>query len=199
MTLKRFITACLISTSLILPQVSYAQGSNNGLYIGAALGWADIKPKRINIINMSDGDLSPSLSTTLYTGYDFNHIFALELSATQISAKSKQQDNDLNKINIVNYILTPKWTIPLDDMFSISLKTGLSYSEADYEYHHDYNKEHLYYLSYVLGAGANFTLTPNIRVHVNFEYLEDITNSATFGLIEGISISQWSLGIDYQF
>lgn len=199
MTFKRLATTFLTSIALILPALAHTEEVSNGLYIGTALGWANVESPRINFINISDGDLSTSLSTTLYTGYDFSQFFALEFSATRLSAKSKQQDNDLNKITIVNYTLTPKWTIPLDDMFSISLKTGLSYSEASYEYHYDNENEHSYYLSYVIGAGANFTLTPNIRVHANFEYLADITGSASFGIIEGIRVSQLSLGIDYQF
>lgn len=197
--MKGFSKINLLLSSLLMSTAVSAEG----FYLGGAIGNAklsasnDVIENFFNINKHQEFETDSVLSKGLYGGYDFNRWFSIESSVFYM--KDELEYN--NEVTGVYFSLTPKFTIPIHELFSIYAKVGLAYMTLEYDIKYNDNtrddiSDSQGNTSFILGMGANANITEYLTLTIGYDWIQSI---GSYAFADNVTIEQVTLGLAYKF
>ncbi|WP_299492569.1 porin family protein [uncultured Shewanella sp.] len=214
MTTKKLTIATLMLTTA---HIATANANTEGFYLGGEFGNTNLK-----IADLSIDDREKSYG--LYTGYQFNHWFALEgkiskagdyhlsedlifVSIDEHNHSSYSTAHAQWEISTTTYSFAPKFTLQLNDVLSVYSKLGLNYTKVsgdgnittlDDKYFVKYYFDNTKGWGYTFAVGFNASLNKHLALRLGYDYAEtDLKNN--YGTKLKTKLSQFSVGLNYTF
>ncbi|MFT5789913.1 MAG: outer membrane immunogenic protein [Shewanella sp.] len=184
--MKKLSIVALAVLGLATSNVASAETDRVGAYVGGQIGAfsADV-----------EGDSESGQSYGAYGGYNFNEWFGLEGT---LYVTNDVVDNEYASVNAGSFTVTPKFTLVLNDTFSLYGKVGVAsvavimdgvFRDVDYTG-----------VGLTAGAGVNASLTNNLNIRLGYDYTSADLDSDDFGASDfDIDLSNVTLGMHYQF
>ena len=205
--MKKMSTAVLAIMAMSGSMMANADTDRTGFYVGGEFGAV-----KADLDNTDDSLSGQSYGT--YGGYNFNEWFGLE--GTLYGTSDLGEDNV--SFNLASFAITPKFTLVLNDTFSLYAKAGLSFVSARTEYSETKpsfvvtgtrvsiktvttKKENDHFgAGFVVGAGVNAALTEHLNLRLGYDYTSVDLDSDDFGAPDiDTDLSRFTLGMHYQF
>nr|WP_299803139.1 porin family protein [uncultured Shewanella sp.] len=184
--MKKIPLVALAITAMTASVMANAATDRTGFYVGGELGAVSAK---------AEGETESGQSYGVYGGYNFNEWFGLEGT---LYATNDLIDNQYASVNAAAFSVTPKFTLVLNDTFSLYGKVGISsvavvidapFSDIDYSG-----------FGITLGAGVNAALTESLNLRLGYDYTPTDLDSDDFGAEDfDVDFSRVTLGMHYQF
>jgi opacity protein-like surface antigen len=195
----------LFLVTLVVTSSAIAKNDSEGLYIGTNVGRG----------NLEFGSFSKSANILgLTVGYHSNDWFGMEGNLTKsgdfqtgLAGENMYYGNNeitINRadISITTFSLTPKFTLVLNDMFSVYAKLGISYIDGNSELSTSdfYVKTKADGIGYTAGIGVHGMITDNLDLILAYEItgadlsVDNENNDNVYA-----KFSQYSIGLQYNF
>lgn len=165
---------------------AFATTDRTGFYVGGEIGAIEAK---------EGGESESGQSFGAYGGYNFNDWFGLEAT---LYGTNDLADNDFASVNAAAFSVAPKFTVVLNDTFSLYGKVGVSsvavvidsaFRDVDYSGY-----------GVTVGAGVNAALTESLNLRLGYDYTNVDLDSDDFGAADfDVDLSRFTLGMHYQF
>ncbi|MCR9306715.1 outer membrane beta-barrel protein [Vibrio diabolicus] len=187
--------------------------ANAAPYVGASVGQASFSDVNGSIngggtnastkLKLEDDS---SLSGKVFGGYKFNEYISLEAAIGGYDAL----DGKVVTVGDMKYLsIQPKATLPIGDRFNLFAKAGLSYFNAEFKISNsviDGSAGHTTIsdstVTGMYGLGAEFAITENFALQVEWEYMMPELDIAKFGnekVTVDADINVFSVGMSYRF
>ncbi|MFA0570125.1 OmpA family protein [Vibrio gallaecicus] len=174
------VAVALIAASGIASHASMAE-----TYIGGKIGLGWLDSACATSANCEDD----AIGAGIYTGFNFNEQVGLELSSDYLGNYetnfSKSGVNYKFDEPIIAISLAPKFSIPLENNFSLLFKPGLAYiahaGETD--------------VVPTLAFGAEKRLSDNFSFRVEYQYFNDFDDK----IVQDMNANFLSVGLSYYF
>ncbi|AGB11670.1 outer membrane beta-barrel protein [Vibrio parahaemolyticus] len=201
---KTWLTAALLATCSM---------ANAAPYIGASIGKAtfddisgSIKSNTYNASEKLEVKDNESLSGKVFGGYTFNEYISLEGAIGGYDAL----DGSVVTVGDMKFLaIQPKLTLPIGDRFNLFAKAGLSYFNAEFKVSNSVltgDEGHTTFsettVTGLYGLGAEFAITKNLALQVEWEYMKPELDVAKLGsekVTVEAEISAFSVGMSYRF
>ncbi|APP07156.1 MULTISPECIES: outer membrane beta-barrel protein [Vibrio] len=203
----------LKKTWLMTALLATCSVANAAPYIGASVGQASFGDVHGSI---SEGGqnasmkLKPeddsSLSGKVFGGYKFNEYISLEGAIGGYDAL----DGKVVTVGDMKFLsIQPKATLPIGDRFNLFAKAGLSYFNAELKVSNSVINGSSGYTTLsdstvtgMYGLGAEFAITKNFALQVEWEYMRpelEIAKAGNDKATVEADISVFSVGMNYRF
>lgn len=187
--------------------------ANAAPYVGASVGQASfgdvngsINGGGTNASTKLKLEDDSSLSGKVFGGYKFNEYISLEAAIGGYDAL----DGKVVTVGDMKYLsIQPKATLPIGDRFNLFAKAGLSYFNAEFKISNsviDGSAGHTTIsdstVTGMYGLGAEFAITENFSLQVEWEYMMPELDIAKFGnekVTVDADINVFSVGMSYRF
>lgn len=179
------LVAVSLLSALVVGQASAAD--TTGFYVGGALN-------RVTVDAFDDSESGTGLG--VYGGYNFNEWFGLEAN---LFATGDLGDKDVD-ISAVVFTFTPKFTLKINDMFSVYAKVGvasMAVNVGGYVFDKDFTG-----FGWAYGVGVNAAVTEHLNVRLSYDFTTgDLDADHSYLNLKDIDtdIKQIAIGVHYQF
>ena len=157
-----------------------------GAYVGGQIGALSVDV---------EGESESGQSYGAYGGYNFNEWFGLEGT---IYLTNDFVDNEFASVYAASFSVAPKFTLVLNDTFSLYGKVGLAsvavvvdnvIRDIDYQG-----------FGLTAGAGVNAAITDKLNIRLGYDFTAAELDSDDFGAQDiDMDLSNVTLGMHYQF
>ncbi|MFT5789319.1 MAG: outer membrane immunogenic protein [Shewanella sp.] len=184
--MKKLSIVALAVLGLATSNVASAETDRVGAYVGGQIGAfsADV-----------EGDSESGQSYGAYGGYNFNEWFGLEGT---LYVTNDFADTEYASINAASFSVAPKFTLVLNDTFSLYGKVGVASVAVvvDSAFRNiDYSGFGL-----TVGAGVNAAITDKLNIRLGYDFTSADLDSDDFGADDvDMDLSNVTLGMHYQF
>jgi len=163
-----------------------AANDHTGFYVGGSLG--QLKAK--------SGDSESGIGFGAYGGYNFNEWFGLEANMFL----SGDLGDSYTDIGAGTFAITPKFTYQIDDTFSVYGKVGIA-SIAVVKRPNYFRNEDFTGFGWAYGVGVNASVTENLNIRLGYDFVTgEVDSEYSNGLQNAdMDISNFALGMHYQF
>ncbi|ACJ27087.1 Outer membrane protein, putative [Shewanella piezotolerans WP3] len=184
--MKKLSIVALAVLSLTASAYASAETDRVGAYVGGQIGAfsADV-----------EGDSESGQSYGAYGGYNFNEWFGLEGT---IYLTNDFVDNEYASVNAASFSVAPKFTLVLNDTFSLYGKIGLaSVAVVTDTFIRDVDYQGF---GLTVGAGVNAAVTDKLNIRLGYDFTSAELDSDDFGAQDiDMDLSNVTLGMHYQF
>ncbi|MCL1094405.1 porin family protein [Shewanella kaireitica] len=184
--MKKLSIIALAVLGLTTSTVASAETDRIGAYVGGQIGAFSAEV---------EGDSESGQSYGAYGGYNFNEWFGLEGT---IYLTNDFVDNEFASIHAASFSVAPKFTLVLNDTFSLYGKIGVASVAVvadSFIRDVDYSGFGL-----TVGAGVNAAVTDKLNIRLGYDFTSADLDSDDFGTQDiDMDLSNVTLGMHYQF
>lgn len=202
-TRTAILTCTGLAAAMFCGQPLAAQNDHTGWYVGGLVGVAKTDTEVDGLVDQKEN----AGAFGVYGGYNFTRWFGLEGSIMETGDVGDDRA-DLDSAGFGALTLTPRFSLHLNDTFSLFGKFGYAFVAYGEEYD-DYNSdvgddEALWYDSLITyGLGAQIATPVGVNVRLSHDVFRGELDDGDLGFNSvpdaDIDWRQWSLGVHYQF
>lgn len=180
--MKKSISTILLATcsmGMALTATAAPAAEQSGFYLGTGIGYSVNQLEGDNIYSKNGTEKRTDTGFKLYGGYQFNNNWAIEAQYVKIGAYSadtkKLVDNRHGTVKASGVSVAAVGMLPLGESFSLLGKAGVMLKTVDGSEYNDAKTFRNNFKSTkttaLLGVGAEFKVTPQLALRVEYEYL----------------------------
>ena len=183
----------LLTVALSLPTFA------GQVYVGANVGQAQFKKATISVSSIGSSSVSLNKSSfggELLAGYKFNDYLSIESSFGGYDAID---GNNASLGDMVYFAVQPKISFPLNQMFSIYGKAGVSRFSAKGYYYYEQIKASAITPKYSMGGEAKISKNLRLNAHLDYMAPEFKDNIQGHDVKLKMDIMTLMVGVNYHF
>lgn len=185
--MKQLSLVTISLLSILATAQVFAATDTTGFYVGGAL----------NKIKIDGDDFTDSLSGIgfgAYGGYNVNDWFGLEANLFATG----DLGNDYVNVSAGVLSFTPKFTLQINDVFSVYGKVGIASMAVIVE---DYNSEEDFSgFGWTYGIGIHAAVTDHLNIRVSYDITTGDLDADEYYINDiDANIKQFAVGVHYQF
>lgn len=159
-----------------------------GFYVGGGLSSTSLK--------IESESSQSGMGFGVYGGYNFTPWLGLELS---LYASGDLGENNTD-VAAATFSLTPKFTIPLNDVVSLYGKVGISSMAIVIEDDSYWYDEELSGVGLTYGIGISAAITKGLIIRASFDKTSaEVESDSYYNYEVDADLSQFTVGLHYQF